>query len=284
MTRADSRHHDGEEGVCVSAPPARSAFEALCLAAKRNLASQAPDDFRDTLDALRAAWAPTPAELPALTLTYALFLAVKAGQASADGSTAFWPACPPVRFRYRIGSRILVLAGSTEASNENRLAAYEAPLAAALSAFSGYLISGGTPVGVCALAARAAERANRGGAKIELVGYLPASAAASPDYDSLVLTNGADFTIAEPLQMWADLLASGIAPSCVTLLCFGGGPISAQELALAWALGARVFAIDAGGSAPARFSALLAEADSQAIRNVSFSRAFPVNFLEGPAM
>ncbi len=257
MTRSDLGHLrvGGKSGV--SAPPALSAFEALCLAAKRYLASQSADDFTNTLSALRATWPPGSAEQPALAQTCALLLAVHAGQASAGG-----PAFPPVLFRYRPDSRILVLAGSTEAASEDRLGAYEAPLAEALSAFSGTLISGGTPAGVCALAARAAARANRGGAKIELVGYLPAGAEGSPDYSHLVRTTGADFSIAEPLQMWADLLASGIAPPRVTLLCFGGGPISAQELALAWALGARVFAIDAGGTACKRFSTLLSLSQS----------------------
>ena len=56
--------------------------------------------------------------------------------------------------------------------------------------------------------------------------------------------------MAEPLQYWSDVVASGIGPADVRVLAIGGGRISAAEYRMALALGARVGAISgSGGSA-----------------------------------
>lgn len=207
-----------------------AALEALCLAFKN-------PDSRTRLEAVRR---------------------------SLDSATDSVGANAPLmrRFSYRAGIRVLVLAGSTDTESDRRLAKYEPPLQEALSSFKGYLVTGGTCVGVCGLAARCAAHANASGtAHVELVGYLPAQAEASPDFPNIVRTVGSDFSLLEPLQMWTDLLVSGIPPASVTLLCLGGGVISAQELALAWVLGARVAALECDAVAPTRFAALLANAD-----------------------
>ena len=87
------------------------------------------------------------------------------------------------------------------------------------------------------------------------IGYLPASV---PDdvrvdderYAELRRTTGEDFSVAEPLQYWSDVVASGIGPADVRVLAIGGGRISAAEYRMALALGARVGAISgSGGSA-----------------------------------
>src|SRR6185295_3156987 len=110
-----------------------------------------------------------------------------------------------------------------------------------------------------------------GKAKIELVGYVPAylppGVGVDPGFVKLVRTSGnREFTLAEPFQMWSDLLQSGVEPKHVQLLGLGGGELSAAELTLAWALGARSFAL-ADGSTAAMHHAKLLECASVLPRN-----------------
>ncbi|HNX34694.1 MAG TPA: hypothetical protein PKM57_08705 [Kiritimatiellia bacterium] len=235
-----------------------AAFEELCLAVKN---SRHPGtDIRRALDRVKASLGANHPFAPVLDQASDLF--IKARQALTSERGARFKRAPlERRFTFRTGNKVLILAGSTDAQSGTRLAAYEAPLQDALSTYKGYLITGGTGAGVCGLAARCAAHANASGkAHVELVGYLPAHAEASFDFPHIVRTVGSDFSLLEPLQMWNDLFVSGIPPSAVTLLCLGGGVVSAQELALAWALGARVAATDGDELAPKRFAALVANA------------------------
>ncbi len=237
-----------------------AAFEELCVAVKHLDDGHPCTDIRRALDRVKASLGANQPFTPMLDQAANLF--IKAQEALTSECVASYDWTPlERRFTFRTGKKVLILAGSTDAQSGTRLAAYDAPLQDALSTYKGYLITGGTGVGVCGLAARCAAHANASGkAHIELVGYLPAHAEASPNFSNIVRTGGSDFSLLEPLQMWTDLLTSGISPASVGLMCIGGGVISAQELALAWALGARVFAIDAGGTACKRFATLLANA------------------------
>ena len=63
--------------------------------------------------------------------------------------------------------------------------------------------------------------------------------------------------------MWTDLFLSGVTPENVRLFCLGGGDLSAAELALAWALGARAAVVKDGSIAASRFARLLDCAGSE---------------------
>ncbi|HNX33260.1 MAG TPA: NUDIX domain-containing protein [Kiritimatiellia bacterium] len=237
-------------------------LEALCLAARLTESPHPLADFHHSLDVLKDAISGCR---PFISLLYqaTLLLAAEKTLLREDAE----PEKP--NFTFQSEAPVLILAGSTDAQSEALLAAYEAPLQDALATFSGTLVTGGTGAGICGLAARCSAHANASGtAHSELVGYLPARAEASSGFSNIVRTGGANFSLLEPLQMWSDLLASGIKPASVTLLCLGGGEISAQELALAWALGARVAALAGDSVAPKRFSALLASAGTDAGRGM----------------
>ena len=119
----------------------------------------------------------------------------------------------------------------------------------------GTLVSGATRQGVSVIAGDVA--GNNPG--FRAIGYLPAVVPGDVEVDAdvgryaeLRRTSGEDFSVAEPLQYWADVVASGVSPADVWLLAIGGGNISAAEYRMALALGARVGAIQgSGGSASA---------------------------------
>jgi hypothetical protein len=76
------------------------------------------------------------------------------------------------------------------------------------------------------------------------VGYLPnllpRDVKTDDRYDLILDTDGVGFSPLEPIQMWLDLLASGVQPSRVKLVGIGGGKIAAIEYRLALSLGADV--------------------------------------------
>lgn len=232
-----------------------SAVESLCLAARALETGYPLDGLSKDLDALRTA---VGSCLPAAgTLgRMAALLAVTKRHGGAWKSPAEREDTPASH----ADRRVLILAGSTDEGSDERLSRFEAPLVDMLSGFNGRLLTGGTDAGVCGLALRCATRANAAGACVETVGYLPALAKAAPGFDRIIRTGGTDHSILESLQMWDDLRTADVPPAHVTLLALGGGTITAQELALAWALGARVIAIDCGTSASVRFAALLEQA------------------------
>jgi hypothetical protein len=118
-------------------------------------------------------------------------------------------------------------------------------------------------VGVCSLTARIANQLNSSNhGSIQLVGYLPEhlprGAMLDPEFSEIVRTaKTSDFSLLEPIQMWTDLLLSGIDPKDVCLFCIGGGNRSAAELALAWGLGARAAVLNDGSVAAQRFGNIL---------------------------
>ncbi|MCL4180056.1 MAG: NUDIX domain-containing protein [Verrucomicrobia bacterium] len=236
------------------------AIEALCLAARVAETHHPLVDFGKSLDRLQDAIGhhrPSVGRLDNTALLLAKSIESGAGQ---KGTTPDWRPflrkgnLPPV-------SRVLILAGSTAAGCEAELAQWEQPLLDALEGFHGVVLTGGTDAGVCALTARVVQRLQQAGKDdIRLVGYVPAGITASPAFTEIVRSAGkGEFSILEPLQMWADLHLSGVqvTPAKVTLLCLGGGDISAQELALAWAMGARAAVLTRPCLACERFAALL---------------------------
>src|SRR5437773_3533695 len=106
---------------------------------------------------------------------------------------------------------VLIICGGTAANAEKSMRQYKKPLRAALEQFKGTVISGGTRAGIPGLLGEiAAELKANGRKKFKLVGYLPNAklkhARADERYDKLFRTPDHDFSPAQPLQNWIDLL------------------------------------------------------------------------------
>jgi len=240
------------------------ALDALCMAARRAENHHPIEEFQRSLDRLKDAIGRRDPQVAVLDQCAHFLAKMKLWQTGASLDGFDWR--PLVkRFEFKPQSRYVILAGSTFADDAARWPAYETHLRAAFTGYEGYLLTGGTTAGICSIAGRIANDFNTAKtAKIELVGYvpehLPPGASVEPAFANLVRTPNRDFGIAEPLQMWADLVLSGIDPRQVRLICLGGGEISAVELALAWTLGARSVALADGRAAALRFAHLLEHA------------------------
>jgi len=149
---------------------------------------------------------------------------------------------------------ILIVAGGASAIDPPCLALSRSLIRIALDDFAGTVIAGGTVAGIPGCVGEVAAKLRaRGRKRFRLVGYhpgtLPSDGALSPHYDHLEPVGKSQFSPAELLQNWADLLATGIQPSQVRLLGFNGGPLSAVEFRLALALGAKVGVVAGTGRA-----------------------------------
>lgn len=233
------------------------ALEALCIASREAENAYPLSDFHRSLESLQDAIGERHAFIN--NLNCAALLLVKAREnADLPYSDEQWL---PMVNQFPLGKpgRVLILAGSTAEGSDAMLRQFEPHLRASLEGFVGSVLTGGTDAGVCGLATRVVgELRSKQNTAIELVGYLPQSAEASASLQHVVRTpRSSTFSVLEPVQMWADCLTSCVAPKDVTLLCLGGGMISAQELALAWALGARTVVVGDQGLAAQRFTELL---------------------------
>ena len=233
------------------------AIEALCVAACAAEKTQPLAEFQKSLAVLKDA---IGERRPLVNmLDHVALLLVKARENN-EASSPVEKWLPLVRrFDYGNHGRVLILAGSTAAGSEATLNQFEPSLQTSLEGFTGHVLTGGTDAGVCGLAARLVSGLDKSqSGEVKLVGYLPQTASASPAFKHLVRTpKSSTFSALEPVQMWVDLLASGVKAAEVTLLSLGGGNLSAQELAIAWALGARTVAIADAGVAAQQFTALL---------------------------
>jgi mutator protein MutT len=240
------------------------AFEALCIASRVAENAHPLADFQRSLVNLADAIGKRHPFIP--ILNQAALLLVKAKENASPSAEQWLPLAK--RFDYANRGRMLILAGSTAADGGGELRQFEPHLKSSLEGFAGCILTGGTDAGVCGLAARIVAGLQPNG-NVELVGYLPRTVGASPAFKQVVRTDRTvDFSILEPVQMWVDLLASGVVAKDVTLLCLGGGQISSQELALAWALGARSVVVDDGKTAAQRYAALLKAAGNSAGRGM----------------
>lgn len=237
------------------------ALDALCMAVRRAENHHPIEEFQRSLDRLKDAIGRRDPEVTVLDQCAHFLAKMKLWQTGASHDGFDWK--PFVRrFEFKPQSRYVILAGSTSSHDAARWPAYEKHLRAAFRGYEGYLLTGGTAAGICGIAGRIANDFNtEKTAKIELVGYvpehLPLGASVDPAFANLVRTPNRDFSVAEPLQMWTDLVLSGIDPKQVRLICLGGGNISAVELALAWALGARSSVLADGSAPTVRFAQLL---------------------------
>jgi len=241
------------------------AVEAICLAA-RNTEDYLPLVHQSNrFEALKDAIGRNRPFIGILTRVTEILALAERHQNAEDRAGLDWLPFLPV-LRLTPEENILIVAGGTGDISKSSRDRWAKMLADALEGFSGVVLSGGTTSGVCGALADAVRALPEG--RIRLIGYvpehLPAGTLIDPAYTEVVRTPGAiGFSLLEPLQMWTDILAAGIDPKRVDLICLGGGEIAACELALSWALGAQTSALSDGSTASRRFESLLgATADS----------------------
>jgi hypothetical protein len=140
----------------------------------------------------------------------------------------------------------VILAGGCSAEFEPQIPVYNRAILEAFSDFTGTIISGGTTSGISGLIGKVQQKYPN---KIYSIGYVPKTKTNLVDkrYREIRLTEGEEFSPAEPLQYWIDLIASRIEPSVVKLLGINGGRISAIEYRMSLALGAQVAVVEGSG-------------------------------------
>jgi hypothetical protein len=145
-----------------------------------------------------------------------------------------------------IKSPVVILAGGCSVEFESQMTIYNRVITEAFRDFTGTIISGGTTSGISGLIGRVQQKYPD---KIHTIGYVPKIKTELVDkrYREIRLTEGEEFSPAEPLQYWIDLIASSIEPSAVKLLGINGGRISAIEYRISLALGAQVAVVEESG-------------------------------------
>ena len=166
-------------------------------------------------------------------------LAEVAALASWHGDEAKVPANEP---HFQPDRSILLLAGGCAAEVEEAVTAFGEILQTACAGLELDLVSGGTCAGISGVAGEIAAKAK---GRIQAFGYLPSNLPRkvredAARYTRLVNVPGTDFSPLDALQAWTDLLAAGIEPAKVRLLCYAPGDIARAECAIALALGVRV--------------------------------------------
>jgi hypothetical protein len=151
--------------------------------------------------------------------------------------------------RARLRLPVFILAGGVSGEDAASNAAASRLFVTAFSGISGTLISGGTTSGIAGIAGEVAA-AHPG---IVALGYLPrmlpSGAKRDRRYAGFRTTRSDEFSVAECLAYWEDLVEAGVPPIAVKLLGWGGGPIAALEYRIAVALGARVGLVAGSGRA-----------------------------------
>lgn len=144
----------------------------------------------------------------------------------------------------RASPRVAIFAGGAGSMSRETRETITRLLARALYRYDGLVLTGGNDAGVCG-AVREAARQNG----VPVLGYAPAGCGAERMW--LRSTPAGDFSEAEPVAMWTDLLASArnrghlaTASADVRLVAFPGGAITRTEIILARALGAAVASVD----------------------------------------
>ena len=138
----------------------------------------------------------------------------------------------------------VIVAGGCDPYMEINMLAYRDLLHTAFADFEGVVISGGTKQGISGLVGEIAAKSK---GRILAIGYLPPqlptdnTAIRDDRYKELRKTDSRRFfSAAEAIQVWLDLLATGVKPADVRLLGINGGLIAGLEYRFALALGARV--------------------------------------------
>lgn len=148
---------------------------------------------------------------------------------------------------HRFAGPVVVVAGSCVAEEERRMRGYTDLLHRALEGFAGEVVSGGTTSGISGVVGELIGRGHEFTALGYLPRLLPVDVTADDRYHHHLATEGEDLSPLEPMQMWVDLVVSGIEPGDVKVIGIGGGPIAAVEYRTALALGAEVAVIEGSG-------------------------------------
>ncbi len=155
---------------------------------------------------------------------------------------------------FQEAASIIIVAGSCGNSDDKQQKHLQQMFKDAFEGFKGVVISGGTTAGIGGVIGWLSDAMRAvPGSDFVTIGYLPGSLPLHEEqdqrYDKHRITAGTEFSALEPLQMWIDLLASGVDPAKVKLIGGDGGNITACEYRLAAALGATVGILtDRGGA------------------------------------
>ena len=165
--------------------------------------------------------------------------------------------------------RVAIFAGAAASMSARAGAELESLLLSALEGFDGTIISGGTCVGVPGVVGRVSRVLD-----LTAIGYVPEGHGDAALYSELRHTPGAtDFSVREPLAMWADILGAGIAIVDTRVVVCPGGEITIQELLLARALGAAVAWLDPAGESATPLADLLPDGDKDVLALPADARA-----------
>ena len=183
------------------------------------------------------------------------------------------PHVPPLR------APVVIIAGYCDRPAPPQ---HEAALLEAFRGFRGTIISGGTAAGIVETVGLL--QATYPDA-LATVGYvpqqLPRSVRLDCRYGEHRRSSGVKFSPLEPLQYWADLTASGIAPQEVRLLAVGGGKITAFECQMALAFGAPVAVVELPGAEAAGFLREFGWMEHRHYRQIEMTAAALRAFVQG---
>jgi hypothetical protein len=144
-------------------------------------------------------------------------------------------------------ARVAIIAGAAGSMRPSAAPVITSFVASALRGYKGVILCGGTAAGVPGIVGAVAREH---GLSHRLVGYTPPGRADRSLYPLVRETPGAEeFSVREPLAMWADILQAGIPVDNVRVLAFPGNDIVTNEIGLARAMGAKVAYLDATGEA-----------------------------------
>ncbi len=150
-------------------------------------------------------------------------------------------------------SPVVIVAGGADSLIKSSAIKYGSYIIEAVKKYEGTILSGGTTSGVPGLLGTAVDFARKNGnKKIELIGYIPRSISKETKIDKaykVVKTIGREFSPLESIQMWRDLIISGVHPNDVRVLGIDGGSIANIEYRLALSLGAHVGLVNESGHA-----------------------------------
>jgi len=134
---------------------------------------------------------------------------------------------------------IVIVAGGCDASVQARIEEYGLLIRQAFAGFKGTIISGGTTAGIPGIVGDVPDPDGEITKIAYLPSHLPAGDTKHPGYAFFRITDHAGYSPLDPIQVWIDLLMTGVRPDDVRLLGINGGVISAFEYRLALVMGAQ---------------------------------------------
>lgn len=150
---------------------------------------------------------------------------------------------------------VVIVAGGCDASVQTYIEEYRLLIHQAFTDFRGTIISGGTTAGIPGIVGDLPVATG----EVLKVAYLPSNPPRGDreheGYNVFRPTAHVDYSPLDPIQVWIDLLCTGIRPGDVRLLGINGGEISAFEYRLALVLGAQTGILCDSGREASRIAA-----------------------------